>query len=148
MPRRPIASAYRAYGKSGISCDAAYLGSPSITRCSQVTWLRSRLLSTRMTRVGFDQRRQYLPIVITSFMPFIWNAPSPTIAITGRSGCANFAPIAYGTPGPIVASPPDSDAIIPSRTLISRAYQLADEPESQVRITRSGSRDDNSRNTR
>src|SRR5690348_11948179 len=131
-----------------MSCDAAYLGSPSITRCSHVTWLRSRLFSTRMTSRGSDQRRQYLPIVSTSFMPFIWNAPSPTIAMTGRSGCANFAAIAYGTPGPIVASPPDNDAIMPSRILRTRAYQFADEPESQVRITRSGSLGDNSQNTR
>ena len=27
--------------------------------------------------------------------------------MTGRSGWANFAPIAYGTPGPIVASVPE-----------------------------------------
>ena len=54
-------------------------------------------------------------------MPFIWIAPSPTSAITGRSGYANFAAIAYGTPGPIVASVPESDAIIPARSLQRRA---------------------------
>ena len=37
-------------------------------------------------------------------------APSPTRAITGRDGWANFAPIAYGTAQPMVASVPDSDA--------------------------------------
>ena len=36
-------------------------------------------------------------------------APSPSNAIAGRSGCANFAPIAYGTALPIVASVPESD---------------------------------------
>jgi hypothetical protein len=35
-------------------------------------------------------------------------APSPTIAITGRPGCANLAAIAYGTPLPMPASLPDA----------------------------------------
>ena len=35
--------------------------------------------------------------------------------ITGRSGNANFAAIAYGTAEPIVASPPASDHFIPRR---------------------------------
>ncbi len=67
-------------------------------------------------------------------MPFISIAPSPTVAMTGRSGCASFAAIAYGTPGPIVASPPESEAIMPRRSFTSRAYQSAEEPESAVRI--------------
>ncbi len=44
-------------------------------------------------------------------MPFICIAPSPTSAITVRSGCAYLAAIAYGTPGPMVASPPESEAM-------------------------------------
>src|SRR5204862_484213 len=94
------------------------------------------------------QRSRYLAIVISSFIPFIWKAPSPTSAKTGRSGCANLAAIAYGTPGPIVASVPESDPIIPFRILMSRAYQLAAEPESEVRIAPSGSRFESSKKTR
>src|SRR2546429_6162871 len=65
-----------------------------------------------------------------------------------RSGKANFAAMTYGTPGPIVARFPDSDPIMPSRNLRSRAYQLAVDPESAARMQRSGSRDDNSQKTR
>ena len=46
------------------------------------------------TSVGFDQRFQYFAAVTRPLMPFICIAPSPTIAITGRSGCTNFAAIA------------------------------------------------------
>src|SRR5215207_8728489 len=63
---------------------ASSFGSPSSTRCSQVTWLRSVLLSTRIASLGSDQRRQYLAIVISSALPFICIAPSPTRAIGGR----------------------------------------------------------------
>src|ERR1700733_15644793 len=81
-------------------------------------------------------------------MLFICIAPSPTRAITGRSGCANLAAIAYGTAAPIDAGPPDSEHIIPRRIFTSRAYQLAQEPESLVMIARSGSNGDNSQATR
>ncbi len=101
-----------------------------------------------MVRCGSAHSRQTFAIVIRAEMPFICIAPSPTIAITGRSGCAYLAAIAYGTAGPMVASPPDSDAIIPCRIFRSRAYHLAAEPESQVRMQLSGRRDDNSQNTR
>src|SRR5439155_17028891 len=96
--------------------------------------VRSSLWSTRTIRRWSLHRSRYFAIVISSFIPFIWKAPSPTSAKTGRSGCANFAAIAYGTPGPIVASVPESDAIIPFRILMSRAYQLAAEPESAARM--------------
>src|ERR1700740_3209928 len=87
-------------------------------------------------------------MVINSLMPFISMAPSPTRAITTRSGKANFAAIAYGTPGPIVARVPDKEAIIPRRILRSRANQLAADPESEDRIQLSGKREDNSQKTR
>ena len=80
----------------------------------------------------------------SSAIPFICIAPSPTSAIAGRSGCAHFAPITYGTPGPIVASVPDSDACIPLRIAMCRAHQFVADPESEVRIARSGSREDSS----
>src|SRR5439155_16533932 len=63
-------------------------------------------------------------------------------------GCANLAAIAYGTAAPIEASPPDSEHIMPRRILRSRAYQLAQDPESLVMIARSGRRGDNSQATR
>src|ERR1700761_1320570 len=87
---------------------------------------------------------QYFATVMSSAMLFICIAPSPTIAITGRPGCANFAAIAYGTAAPIDASPPDNDAIMPRRIFRSRAYQFAHEPESLVRMTLSGRRGDSS----
>ena len=48
----------------------------------------------------------------------------------------------------MVASPPESDAIMPGRSLRSRAYQAALEPESPVTMQPSGSRGDSSQNTR
>src|ERR1700753_3762756 len=91
---------------------------------------------------------QYFDTVINSAILFICIAPSPTIAITGRPGQANFAAIAYGTAAPIEARPPESEHIMPRRIFRSRAYQFAHEPESLVRITSSGKRDDSSVNTR
>jgi len=85
------------------------------------------------------QRSRYLATVISSFIPFIWKAPSPTNATTGRSGWANFAATAYGTPGPIVARLPESEASIPLRTRSWRAHQFVEEPESAVRMQPSGS---------
>src|ERR1700739_4732658 len=81
-------------------------------------------------------------------MLFICMAPSPTNAMTGRSGWANLAAIAYGTAAPIDAKPPDREHIIPRRIFRSRAYQLAQEPESLVMIARSGNNGDNSHATR
>ena len=72
-------------------------------------------------------------------MPPICIAPSPTSAIATRSGNANLAAIAYGTPGTIVARLPDSIAFMPRRILMWRAYQFAAEPESLERIAFSGS---------
>src|SRR6201993_3138982 len=69
-------------------------------------------------------------------------------AMATRSGKANFAAMTYGTPGPIVARFPDSDPIMPSRNLRSRAYQLAVDPESAAMMQRSGSFGDSSQNTR
>src|ERR1044072_7397624 len=61
-----------------------------------------------MTSFWLLQRSWYFATVISSLMPFICIAPSPTSAITGRSGFVNFAATAHGTPGPIVASVPAS----------------------------------------
>src|SRR6185437_15726284 len=47
----------------------------------------------------------------------------------------------------MVASPPESEAIMPWRILRSREYQLAEEPESQVRMQLSGRRGESSQNT-
>src|SRR5690606_41932853 len=46
------------------------------------------------------------------------------------------------------ARPPDSEHIIPRRILMSRANQLAQEPESQGMMALSGSRGDSSQATR
>src|SRR5690606_508459 len=64
------------------------------------------------------------------------------------SGYANLAAKAYGTPEPMVAKPPDNDAIMPGRNLMSRAYQLAEDPESQVMMLLSGKRGESSQKTR
>src|SRR5207248_11319828 len=87
-------------------------------------------------------------MVTTSLIPFINIAPSPTVAVTTRSGDANFAAIAYGTPGRMVARFPESDAIIPRRIFKSRANQFAAEPESATIMQLSGKRGDNSQKTR
>src|SRR5437763_10190398 len=108
MPSNPSSSAYRAYGISGIHCVPGYFGSPVSTRCSQVTWLRSWLLNTHHTSDGFSHRSQYRFTVMSSFMRFFWNAPSPMNAFTGFSGWANFAAIEYGADGSIVGGVPDS----------------------------------------
>ena len=38
---------------------------------------------------------------------FIWTEPSPAMQMTGRSGQPTFAPIAAGSPKPIVPRPPE-----------------------------------------
>src|SRR3569833_2652363 len=48
----------------------------------------------------------------------------------------------------MLARLPESDASMPRRSLRSRAYQLAAEPESAATMQRSGKRGDNSQNTR
>jgi len=65
-----------------------------MARCSQVTWFRSPLLSTITTSRGSAHRFQYFARVMSPLMPFICMAPSPSSAITGRVGCANFAAMA------------------------------------------------------
>src|SRR3954469_8426817 len=110
--------------------------------------LRSRLLSTSVIQRGSDHSFQYFATVMSELMPFICIAPSPANAIAMRSGKQNFAATAYGTAGPIVARLPEPDAIMPRRTLMSRAYQLADVPESADRMQSSGSRGDSSQKTR
>src|ERR1043166_671923 len=101
-----------------------------------------------MIKRGSLHSSQYFEMVTNSLMPFINIAPSPTVAMTARSGKANLAEMAYGTPGPMVARFPESDAIIPRRTLRSRANQLAAEPESATIMQLSGNRGDSSQNTR
>src|SRR3954462_11527127 len=97
-----------------------------------------------MTQVWSLQRLWYRAMVMSSARPFICMAPSPTRAITGRSGWANFAPMAYGTPGPMVARGPDSDARMAPRMRRLRAYQLVEDPESAVTMALSGIRFDSS----
>src|ERR1700747_2010841 len=74
-------------------------------------------------------------------------APSPAKTMTGRPGGPNFAPIPYGTPGPMVASVPDSEPRMSPRNFSWRAYQFADEPESAATMALAGSRVDSSRNS-
>ena len=109
-----------------------------MARISQVTWLRSLLCRTATISRGSVHCCQYLAMVISSAMPFICIAPSPTNAMPGRSGCAHFAPITYGTPGPMVARVPDSEPRTPARNLRWRAYQLAAEPESAATMASVG----------
>jgi hypothetical protein len=75
-----------------------------------------------------------------AFKPIICIVPSPTQEITGLSGWANFAPSTYVAPGPIVASVPETAAIMPSRSLRFRAHQFVAEPESPMTMQRSGRR--------
>jgi hypothetical protein len=44
---------------------------------------------------------------VASSCDVIWKQPSPSIAITRRSGCPAAAPSAAGTAKPIVPSPPE-----------------------------------------
>jgi len=55
-------------------------------------------------------------MVMRPLMPSICMAPSPTKAIATRSGKQNLAAVAEGTPQHIVASVPESDAVILRRT--------------------------------
>ena len=82
-------------------------------------------------------------------MPFICMAPSPSKAMAGRSGWANLAPMAYGTPGPMVASVPDSEPRCSvAVNFRCRAYQLAADPESDETMALAGSRSESSQNSR
>jgi len=61
-----------------MSWEASYLGSPSIPRISLVTWARSWLCSTMTTSLGSAHSFQYLPMVMSSLMPFASRArPRP-----------------------------------------------------------------------
>ena len=48
----------------------------------------------------------YCTAVASSWM-FIWMLPSPAMSTTSRPGIATCAPIAAGSPYPIVPSPPE-----------------------------------------
>src|ERR1700743_3226875 len=136
---RPRAAANAAKSTSGRTCDSTNFGAPAMAHISQVTWLRSLLCRTATIRRGSSHCCQYRLMVISSAMPFICMAPSPENAITGRWGWANFAPIAYGTAGPIVARLPDSEPRMPPRKRRLRAYQFAAARESAVTMALSGS---------
>src|ERR1700710_2966585 len=101
-----------------------------------------------MIKFGVDHCFQYFETVIITLMPFICIAPSPMKPMTVRSGNAILAARAYGVAAPNDARLPESDPFMPRRILMSRAYQLATEPLSPVMMQLSGSRDDNSQNTR
>ncbi|CAM5649063.1 hypothetical protein SANTM175S_02662 [Streptomyces antimycoticus] len=139
-PPRPMEWAKSAYRTSGRAWQGRNCGAPDMARISQVTWLRSWLLRTATISRGSRHSDQYLAAVMSSAMPFICMAPSPTMASAGRSGWANLAPMTYGTPGPMVARVPDSEPRMDPRMRRWRAYQFAAEPESAARITSWGSR--------
>ena len=109
------------------------VGLPDITRCSQVTWFRSRLLSTM-----HDQPR------VGPFLPVFGDGDEAVDAVhlhgpvaherdgwavrkgeLGRDGIGHARTHRRETAG-------QSDAIMPPRILRSRAYQFAAEPESTV----------------
>ena len=46
-------------------------------------------------------------LAVASSWMFIWNEPSPVSSTDGTSGMATAAPIAAGSPKPIVPSPPE-----------------------------------------
>ncbi|SAL88940.1 hypothetical protein AWB74_08813 [Caballeronia arvi] len=106
------------------------------------------MFRTMQIQWGLVHSFQYFATVMSSAMLFICMAPSPTSAMTGRSGNANFAAIAYGTAAPIDASPPESEQCMPRFTFKSRAYQLATDPESLVTMAFAGTRVDNSQTVR
>ena len=87
MPRRPRSSAYSRVGHVGDRLRALEL-----RVAGHGPLLPGDLVEVLVVEHAEDQRRvrasrsQYRLTVSSSFMPFIWNAPSPTIAITGRSG--------------------------------------------------------------
>src|SRR6266480_2090854 len=119
-------------------CVIGFCGSPSIARCSQVTWFRSWLFSTSTTSRGSSHWWKYFAAVISSAMPFICIAPSPTSATAGRCGWQNFAAIAYGTPGPIVARVPVGGGAGVRRDDRVRRQHLAQLPEQALRVDRVG----------
>ncbi len=90
----------------------------------------------------------YFFTVMSSFMPSIWNAPSPMVQTAGASGKANFAVTAYGIAASIVASRPDMSPCMPRRSRMWWPYQSAVVPASQVTVTPSGSRSFTARMTR
>ena len=100
------------------------------------------------TAGGPAHSSQYFAMVMSSAIPFICIAPSPTRAYAGRSGRANLAPIAYGTAQPIVASVPERVPRMLPRIRMWRAYQLVPEPESAVTMASGGSCGESSANTR
>src|SRR5579875_329118 len=59
---------------------------PGITRCSQVTWLRSLLCRTTTTHCLLLQRCWWCARSMSAALPIICIAPSPIEAMTGRSG--------------------------------------------------------------
>ena len=74
-------------GSRGMSCDASNFGSPAIARM-----LPGHLVQVAVVEHQDDEARvrplasSTCAMVISSLMPFICIAPSPTSAITGRSG--------------------------------------------------------------
>jgi hypothetical protein len=85
---------------------------------------------------------------MSSAMPLICIAPSPTKHSAGRDGCANFAAMAYGIAAPIEASPPEWALCMPDLSFRSRENQWTVEPVSHASIAPSGSRGESSQKTR
>ena len=129
-------------------CDASNLGSPSITRCSQVTWLRSSLLQTQQIQVGlgpvapvFGDRDQLGHVVhLHGAVADQRDHRAVGIGELGGDG--------VGHRRAHRGEPAGQRAFMPRRIFRSRAYQLAQEPESLVMIAWSGSRGDSSQATR
>jgi hypothetical protein len=69
----------------------ALAGRARLALDSPVTKLSSRVFRTSTIKRGSDHSCQYFAMVMSTLLPFICMAPSPTIAINGRSGYANFA---------------------------------------------------------
>ena len=99
-------------------------------------------------KVGLSHSSQCRLTVSSPFMPSIWNAPSPMVHTTGRSGNANFAAIAYGIAANIVARRPERFPIMLRPSLMWCPYQSAVVPASAVTMTSSGSRSLSTWNTR
>ncbi len=94
------------------------LGSPSMTRCSQVTWLRSWLLSTSTTSCGLfhslpvlGRRDEAVDAV------HLHRAVADAGDRPGDPGARTWPRWRRARPAPIVARLPDSDAIMPSPQL-------------------------------
>ena len=83
--------------RTGSRADPAsrgYFGSPDSIAHLPRDLVEVAVVEHENDRRGSLHRFQYFAMVMSSLMPFICIAPSPVMAMTGRSGNANFAAIA------------------------------------------------------